>query len=193
VLRAEDSRLLRGQGRFVDNLTLPGMLHMVLVRSPHAHARIRDIDLGPALSTPGVVAAFSGADLAGRLPPLPAAVILPGTVIPEHRALAVERVLAVGEPVAVVLALDAYRAADGADLVDVDYEVLAAVVDPMTALAPGAPLVHPDLGSNWSRGHRPGWTARTWWYRSVWSTSGWCRARWRHGESWPTTATSTRA
>lgn len=148
MLRAEDSRLLRGQGRFVDNLTLPGMLHMVLVRSPHAHARIRDIDLGPALSTPGVVAAFSGADLAGRLPPLPAAVILPGTVIPEHRALAVERVLAVGEPVAVVLALDAYRAADGADLVDVDYEVLAAVVDPMTALAPGAPLVHPDLGSN---------------------------------------------
>ena len=147
-VRSEDARLVSGRGHYIDNVSIPGMLHMALVRSPHAHARIRDIDLGAARALPGVVAALSASDLEGQLPEMPYSAVLPGTKVAPHHPLAVDRVVAVGEPVAVVVAVDPYRAADAVDLAVVDYEPLPAVVDPLAALEPGAPLVHPALGSN---------------------------------------------
>jgi aerobic carbon-monoxide dehydrogenase large subunit len=147
-MRAEDARLVRGQGRFIDNVSLPGMAHLALVRSPVPHARVRTVDVGPALSRPGVVAAFSGADLAGVLPALPVSVVLPGTAVVQHHPLAIDRVTAAGQAVAAVVAEGRAAALDAADAVEVEYDPLPAVADPHEALMPDAPLVHPELGSN---------------------------------------------
>lgn len=157
VRRREDRRLLTGQGRFVDDLRAPGALHAVLVRSPHAHARVRAVRTDRARGQPGVVACFTHADLADVLRPLPVA----GTPPPALQArvgfrlrpapaspLATGVVRHVGEPVAVVLAADAYAARDAAEVVEVEYEPLPAVLDVEQALAPGAPLVHPAWGDN---------------------------------------------
>jgi carbon-monoxide dehydrogenase large subunit len=147
-VRAEDARLLQGRGRFIDGVTLPGMAHLAFVRSPVPHARLRRVEVGAAQGRPGVVAAYSGADLAGLLPVLPVSVVLPGTATVDHPPVAVGRVTAVGEVVAVVVAVDRATALDAAEAVEVDYDPLPAVSDPDAALAPDAPLVHPELGSN---------------------------------------------
>jgi carbon-monoxide dehydrogenase large subunit len=149
VPRKEDAHLVTGQTRWTDNLTLPGLLHMAILRSPMAHARIDHVDVSGALAEPGVVAAFSGADLAGDYGPLPTAwPVTDDTVVPDHPALATDEVRYVGDAVAVVIAENGYQAADALDAVDVRYDRLPAVVDLEAALAPDAPLVHADKGSN---------------------------------------------
>ena len=149
VRRKEDARLLTGTTNWTDNIQLPGALHMVFVRSPHAHARITRVDLTAARSMPGVVAAYSAADLGEANPKI--ICVWPVTddiVMPEFPALATDEVRHVGDCVAVVLATDRYLAADAAEAVEVDYETLPAVIDIEAALADGAPLVHADKGTN---------------------------------------------
>jgi carbon-monoxide dehydrogenase large subunit len=146
--RKEDARLLTGQTRWTDSLTLPGLLHMAIVRSPMAHARIARVDVSGALQRPGVLAAFSGADLAAELGALPCAwPVTADMVHPDHHPLAVDEVRYVGDAVAVVVARDRYAAADAVEAVEVDYEPLPVVVDMTEALRDEA-LVHPDKGTN---------------------------------------------
>jgi aerobic carbon-monoxide dehydrogenase large subunit len=146
--RKEDRRLITGRTRWTDNITLPGLLHVAMVRSPMAHARITRVDVSPALERPGVVAAFSGADLADQLGTLPCAwPVTADMVHPDHRPLAVDEVRHVGEAVAVVVARDRYSAADALEAVEVDYDPLPAVVDMEEALKDEV-LVHSDKGTN---------------------------------------------
>ncbi|MBI4305097.1 MAG: xanthine dehydrogenase family protein molybdopterin-binding subunit, partial [Chloroflexi bacterium] len=142
VKRREDPRLITGQGRYVDDIRLPAMANLVLVRSPHAHARIKRIDVTRAAKMPGVVAVFTAADLAGELGSLPAGWVLPDLKQPKHPPLAADKVRYVGDPVAAVVAEDAYTAADAARLVRVTYEPLPAVVDAEKATKRGAPVLH---------------------------------------------------
>jgi len=145
VRRIEDRALLMGRGRFADDLPeKPRTLHAHIVRSPHAHARIARIDARAALATEGVHVIVTGADVKKLTDPFLVAVKAPI----QQWSLAVERVRYVGEPVAVVLATDRYRAEDAGERLVVEYERLPAVVDAQAALAPGAPLVHPDAGAN---------------------------------------------
>jgi carbon-monoxide dehydrogenase large subunit len=149
VRRKEDARLITGQTRWTDNLRLPGLLYMAILRSPVAHARIGPVDVSAALAEPGVVAAFSGADLADEYGPLPTAwPVTDDTIVPDHPALATDEVRHVGDAVAVVIAENRYQAADALDAVDVRYDRLPPVVDLEAALAPDAPLVHAGSGTN---------------------------------------------
>ena len=147
IRRREDPRLLTGTATYVDDIKMPGMHHACVVRSPHAAARIKSLNVKPALARPGVAAVFTGADVKD-LGPIPCGASLPGLRTPHHHILAQDRVYLVGHPVAVVVATDRYIAADAADLIEVDYEVLPAVSDPEKALAPGAPAVHPQWPDN---------------------------------------------
>jgi len=146
VRRREDPRLLRGEGRYLADLALPGMLHLAFVRSPHAHARVRAVDPAPALDVPGVVAVFTAADLA--LAPITAALRDARYRGGSWPPLAREVVRFVGEPVAVVAAADRYLAEDAAERVAVTYEPLPAVAALDAALAPDAPQLHPDVPGN---------------------------------------------
>jgi aerobic carbon-monoxide dehydrogenase large subunit len=150
MLRKEDARLVTGHGRFLDNLSLPGMVWMVAVRSPMAHGRITRVDTSPALELPGVVAAYSGADLASEwAAALPCAwPITPETRIPTHWPVAQDKARLVGDPVAVVVADTRAHAVDAAEAVDVDYEQLPAVSSIEEALAEGAPVIHEEFGDN---------------------------------------------
>jgi carbon-monoxide dehydrogenase large subunit len=160
VKRREDPALVTGAGKYTDDLTLPDMAYAAIVRSPHAHARIRRIDTTRAQAAPGVLAVFTAADVkaAGLPGVVPTAWLHPGIKTPAHPILASDVVRCVGDAVAVVVADDRYRAADAADLVEVDYEPLPAVVDAEAAAAPGAPLVHADAPGNvsfeWELGDR---------------------------------------
>ncbi|WP_101783651.1 xanthine dehydrogenase family protein molybdopterin-binding subunit [Nonomuraea indica] len=141
--RKEDRRLLTGHTRWTDNLQQPGMLHVMFVRSPMAHARITRVDVSAARDLPGVVAAFSGRDFADEQGSLPCAwPVSEDIVIPDHPPMAVSQVRYVGEAVACVIATDRYRAADALEAVEVDYEPLPAVMDMNEALAPDSPKVH---------------------------------------------------
>src|SRR6266568_1030605 len=150
MLRKEDAPLIAGQGRYVDNLVLPGMLFMTVVRSPMAHARITNVDVSAALQVPGVVAAYSGADLASDWAAgLPCAwPVAPETRIPTHWPVAQDKARMVGDPVAVVVADTREHAVDGAEAVDVDYEQLPPVTSIEQALADGAPVIHEEFGDN---------------------------------------------
>ena len=143
--RKEDPRMLAGKGRYVDDLTVPHMVHASFVRSPFAHADITSVNLVEARETPGVVAAYSGSESAAEMPLIPTAA---ADWAPPRTPLTGDRVLYVGEPVAMVLAADPRTAVNGAERVDVDYEPQPHVLDPWEALSPGAPLVHPDRGTN---------------------------------------------
>lgn len=148
-LRKEDARLITGQTRWTDNIDAPGLLHLALLRSPMAHARIDRVDVSPALGQPGVVAAFSGADLAEGLGSLPCAwPVTEDIVLPDHPPIAVDEVRHAGDPVAVVVARDRYAAADALEAIEVDYTPLPPVLDLEAALAEDAPLVHSDKGTN---------------------------------------------
>jgi len=150
LLRREDAPLLTGEGRYVDDLVAPGELHMTLVRSPLAHARIRSIDTAAARAMPGVVAVLTGADLLGEWGgPMPCAFAIPGMHASTHYPVAPETVHYIGDPVAVVLADSAYASKDAADAVVVDYDPLEAVIDLEDALSDRV-LVHPELGTNTS-------------------------------------------
>ena len=123
--RKEDARLITGQTNWTDNITLPGLVHVAFLRSPHAHARITSVDLAAAREAPGVFAAYSGADFAAEQGSLPCAwPVTPDIVIPDHPSMAVDTVRYGGEIVACVVARDRYAAADAAELVDVTYEAL---------------------------------------------------------------------
>ena len=140
VIRKEDPNLLTGRGQFVDDIQLTGTTHMAFVRSTEAHALIKSIDVSAALECEGVIGAWTAADL--DLPPLPG---VPGL---ERPALASDKVRFVGEAVAVVVAESKYAAADGTELVIVDYEPLGAVTNITEATADNAPLLYEELGSN---------------------------------------------
>jgi 2-furoyl-CoA dehydrogenase large subunit len=145
VARVEDPALLCGQGRFLDDLDpVPGTLVAAVVRSPHAHARIRSVDLSRARAHPGVAAVIGPDEVRETLRPFPLAV---KTDMPYYPT-AVDKVRYVGEPVAVVIASDRYLAEDAAELVRVDYEPLPAVVRTDAALAPEAPVLHEGVGNN---------------------------------------------
>ncbi|GAA1012257.1 carbon monoxide dehydrogenase [Streptomyces sp. F-3] len=148
-LRKEDARLITGQTNWTDNIDVPGLLHLAVLRSPMAHARIERVDVSPALERPGVVAAFTGRDLAGELGSLPCAwPVTEDMVLPDHPPLALDEVRHAGDPVAVVAARDRYAAADALEAIEVDYEPLPPVLDLEEALAEDAPLVHADKGTN---------------------------------------------
>ncbi|GAA0693365.1 xanthine dehydrogenase family protein molybdopterin-binding subunit [Streptomyces thermocarboxydus] len=148
-LRKEDARLLTGQTHWTDNIQAAGMLHLAILRSPMAHARLERVDVSPALELPGVVAAFTGSDLAEGMGSLPCAwPVTEDMVHPDHPPLAVDEVRHAGDPVAVVVARDRYAAADALEAVEAEYEPLPAVLDLEAALAEDAPLVHADKGTN---------------------------------------------
>ncbi|HEX9041899.1 MAG TPA: xanthine dehydrogenase family protein molybdopterin-binding subunit [Trebonia sp.] len=141
--RKEDARLITGQTNWTDNITLPGMVHVSFVRSPHAHARIASVDVSAARGAAGVFAAYSGADFAAEQGSLPCAwPVTPDIVIPEHPSMAVDTVRYAGEIVACVVARDRYAAADALELIDVTYEPLEPVLDMEQALADGAVQLH---------------------------------------------------
>jgi aerobic carbon-monoxide dehydrogenase large subunit len=145
--RKEDARLITGRTMWTENVTLPGMLHLAILRSPMAHARITSIDVGPARNEPGVVAAFSGRDV--PTVSLPCAwTVTPDMVHPDHPPIAIDEVRHLGEAVAVVVARDRNSAVDALAAIDVEYEPLPVVLDMESALADGAPLVHQDKGTN---------------------------------------------
>jgi carbon-monoxide dehydrogenase large subunit len=146
IRRREDPRLITGEGTYVDDVKLAGMLHAALMRSPYAHAKISSVDLSAARKHPGVICALSGEDLAGRLPSLPC--VAPAQNVPEHPALARGKVRYVGDAVAIVVATDPYTARDAIDLITADFDPLPAVVDAEKALQPGAPLIHENFGTN---------------------------------------------
>ena len=146
--RKEDPRLIQGLGHYVDDLALPGMLYAAFLRSLYAHARLRAIDRRAAEQAPGVVAVLTGEDIRDRLGSIPVAADLPGLKVPPHPPLAVDKVRYVGEPVAVVLAEDRYRARDAVELIEVDYEPLPAVTDPEKALEKDSPRVHEQFKDN---------------------------------------------
>ena len=154
VLRFEDPRLLRGQGRFINDVNIPGQAHAVLLRSPHAHARIRSIDAIAAKQVPGVVAVYTGADYAADGMGMPKA-MMPrkrgdGSPMfaPQRPALVVDRVRYVGDPVAMVVADTLAQAKDAAELIEVDYEALPSVTDTAQAVEPGAPPVWDECPDN---------------------------------------------
>jgi carbon-monoxide dehydrogenase large subunit len=147
--RKEDEHLITGRTTWTDNMTRAGTLHLAVLRSPVAHARLTKVDVAPALDRPGVVAAFTGADLADDAGGLPCAwPVTEDMVAPDHKALAVDEVRHVGEIIAVVAATDRYAAADAVEAIDVDFEPLPPVLDMEAALADGSPLVHSDKGTN---------------------------------------------
>ena len=149
IPRHEDPSLLRGQGCFVDDLHLPGMVHAAVLRSPHAHARIERIDARRARATPGILDVITHADLDGLGAPLPK--LIPHVSLTHHKtqqALASAVVRHVGEPVAFVVADTRYAAEDALDLIDDTYAPLPAAVDLETAARADAPRVHDDMDSN---------------------------------------------
>jgi len=147
-LRKEDPELITGRGGYVDNISLPGMLWVGLVRSPFAHARINSIDVSQARELDGVVAAYTGAELEFAGPLFMAWPINDALKQPEHHPLTKDKARYVGDPVAVVVAESRALVQDALELVEVDWEPLPAVTGIKEALAEGAPLVHEELGTN---------------------------------------------
>jgi 2-furoyl-CoA dehydrogenase large subunit len=144
-VRLEDAELLRGDGRFAEDLPVrPGALRAAILRSPHAHAEIISIDAVAALGVPGVACVVIGEDARRWTRPFAVAV----KTAAEHWCLAIDRVRYVGEPIAVVLARDRNSAEDGLERIVVDYRPLPALTDPETAARPDAPLIHPAVGAN---------------------------------------------
>ncbi len=151
VQRLEDPKFIRGRARYVGDLQRVNMVHLCFVRSRHAHARIRGIDLSRARSAPGVVGIWTGADTRERLglmTPLINSELATTFKISPMPPMAFDKVRLVGDVVAVVAAEDRYLAEDAVDLIDVDYEPLEAVVDAEEAMRPGAPLVWDEWGDN---------------------------------------------
>jgi carbon-monoxide dehydrogenase large subunit len=149
--RKEDARLVTGATNWTDNITLPGLQYMAILRSPMAHARITRIDVSPALARPGVVAAFSANEIGDKLGSQPCVWPVTDDIkIPAFPALAKGEVRFVGECVAVVVASDRYAAADALEAIEVDYEPLPPVLDMTAAMVEGSDLVHTDLGTNTS-------------------------------------------
>ncbi|MBQ0927944.1 xanthine dehydrogenase family protein molybdopterin-binding subunit [Saccharopolyspora endophytica] len=147
--RKEDARLITGRTRWTDNLAPSGTLHLAILRSPMAHAKITAIDTEAAKESPGVVAVVTGRDIADVQGSLPCAwPITEDMKAPAAPAMAVDEVRFAGEAVAMVAARSAAEARDAMDAIDVDYEDMPVVLDMPSAIEPGSPLVHQDLGTN---------------------------------------------
>ncbi len=137
--RREDIKFLTGNGHHVDDIMLPGMLYLGILRSPHAHALITGVDLSAARAAAGVRLVLAGADLSGKIGNIKPNWIVPGTVVPDRPVIAVDRVRFVGECVALVVAETREAAHDALELIDVAYEALPAVIDEEAATGNGAP------------------------------------------------------
>lgn len=149
VPRQDVWRLLRGRGRYVSDIKLPRMLHLAFVRSPHAHARIRDIDTARATDAAGVVRIFTGAELTRWCKPFKAvAQNRPGHKSAPQYPIAVDKAYWHGHPVAAIIAESRAEAEDAADLVAIDWEELAPILDGRASLEPGAPVIHDGLSDN---------------------------------------------
>jgi len=141
----EDAALLTGRGRYIDDIgTMPGTLHAAILRSPHAHAAITSIDVARAVALPGIAAVLTGADLRA----ITASLVVGVKASVECWPIATDRVRYVGEPVAIAIATDRYLAEDALDLIEIRYEPLPAVIDPLAALQPDAPLLHEGFPCN---------------------------------------------
>src|SRR6266545_7640242 len=139
VKRKEDARFVRGKGNYVDDVKLPGMLYLDIVRSPYAHARIKRIDAEKALAIPGVLAVITGKDLDAA-----GLAWMPTLMSDKQMVLPVDTVMYQAQEVAAVVATDRYIAADGVAAVEVEYDVLEPLIDPKKALDPGAPVLRED-------------------------------------------------
>ncbi|HEX2440093.1 MAG TPA: xanthine dehydrogenase family protein molybdopterin-binding subunit, partial [Methylomirabilota bacterium] len=152
IPRREDARLLTGRGTFVDDLEMPGVVHAAMVRSPHAHARVRRIDAQWARTLPGVLAVVTASEVDDIQKPWPARMPspVPGTTVRHgvRHTLPRDKIRHAGEVIAAVVAESRALAEDARDLVEVEYELLPVVATPAAALAPGAPLVYEELGDN---------------------------------------------
>jgi carbon-monoxide dehydrogenase large subunit len=153
IKRFEDPRLVTGKGAFVGDLTLPDMLHAAVLRSQHAHARLRGVEVSAARALPGVVAVLTGADIADVLSGIPTRAMTGERAVdalqaPEYPLLAHDKVCYVGQPIAVVVAQDPYVARDAVELITVDYEPLVPVLDPDAAARDDAPVIHEAMGTN---------------------------------------------
>jgi len=148
--RKEDHRLLTGKGKFLADMILPGMLHIVFARSDQAHAKILSIDISEALAMPGVVAVVTGEDIKDKILSMPQPVVVPllPAKYPEHWPLAVGKVKWHGEPVAAVVARDKYVAEDAMETIVVEYEPLPYVGNPTEALKEGATIIHDGWDDN---------------------------------------------
>ncbi|NOT60086.1 MAG: xanthine dehydrogenase family protein molybdopterin-binding subunit [Acidobacteria bacterium] len=147
VKRTEDPRLIQGIGHYVDDIALPGVLHVAYVRSQHGHAKLNSVNVDAAKSAPGVVAVYTGTDIAGKIALIPCAAAAPDMKKPDYPALALGKVAYVGQPIAVVVATDKYKARDAAELIEVDYDPLDAVTD-LEAAAADSFVIHEELGTN---------------------------------------------
>ncbi|MBZ0299319.1 MAG: molybdopterin-dependent oxidoreductase [Anaerolineae bacterium] len=149
VKRTEDPRLITGEAKYLEDIHLPGMVHAAILRSPHAHARITSINTAKAAAQPGVLAVFTGQDFAD-LPALPCAWQAGGVTnhVNTPRVLEIDKVTFTGAGIAVVIAENRYIAEDAIQLIEVDYEVLPAVVDAEKATQPGAPQLHENAPDN---------------------------------------------
>lgn len=156
VKRTEDPRLIQGIGHYVDDIKLADTLHVVILRSPHAHARINSINIDAAKSAPGVTAVYTGADVAGKIGNVPCAMAHPELKVPKYPVLAQGKVIFVGQPVAAVVAADKYKARDAAELIEIDYEPLDVVSDGEKAAQTDSPLVHEEFGTNIALIHQAG-------------------------------------
>src|SRR5882672_6597871 len=139
VRRVEDDRFIRGKGNYVDDIKLPGMLHMAILRSPYAHANVKGIDTSKAAAVPGVVAVVTGELMAAHN-----LAWMPTLSYDTQAVLATDKVRFQGQEVAAVVAEDPYIAVDALELIDVDYEMLPAIITPQQALEPGAPVIRDD-------------------------------------------------
>ncbi|MGG1599453.1 xanthine dehydrogenase family protein molybdopterin-binding subunit [Paenibacillus naphthalenovorans] len=152
IRRREDPRLLVGEGKYIADYTLPGTTYLHVVRSVHAHARIRHIDISKAENYPGVVAVVTGAEVAAAMKPMLVPSIIPNLggelQLPTVYPLAIDKVLWVGDPVVAVIAESKYIAEDAAQLVEIEYEPLPALINPEEALKPEAPKIYEDWKNN---------------------------------------------
>jgi carbon-monoxide dehydrogenase large subunit len=148
VKRREDPRLITGNATYVDDVRLPDMHYLAILRSPEAHARITRLDTSKAKAMPGVIEVITGQEIKGLTSPVPTAAAIPGLKVPERWPLAIDTVGHVGEAVAAVLATDRSIARDAVDLIEVEYEPLPAVADVERAMEDGAPKVHDSFENN---------------------------------------------
>jgi carbon-monoxide dehydrogenase large subunit len=148
IKRTEDPRLIQGLAHYVDDVRLPDTLHAAILRSSHAHARLKTVRVDRAAKCPGVVRVLTGSDIDGTVGSVACAAAMDGLRIPRHPVLAIGKVRFVGEPVAIVVADDPYRAYDAIEEIDVAYDPLPAVVDPEAAATPASAVLHEEFGDN---------------------------------------------
>ena len=148
IKRREDPALIQGFGKYVDDVQLVGTLHAAFYRSPYAHARITSLNVDAARNHPGVVAVLTADDIRGKIGTIPCGAAGEGMKVPVNHALADGTIGFVGQPIAVVVAENQYIAQDAVDTIEMDVEMLPAVVDPEAAAEPGSPTVHEEFDDN---------------------------------------------